>query len=192
MNKRQLQRLARHIRTIPHFPHCPHPDWESTGYQEYINYPTDTFPENFSLLYPFAILHTKGGDITVGDTAAHALVLNKVFTGVKDDTFDSLSGHYEVFADIFHMESDLTWEILFPLVEKKQRITPEDMAITIEKCIDGARILYHLWDHVFDRCPIPEATHGGYPLEIRKQYEGFHDLPSFLKGRDYVPPRSAG
>ena len=192
MNKRQLKQLARHIRSIPHFPHCPHPDWEASGYQEYINYPTDTFPEHFSLLYPFAILHTKGGDITVGDTAAHALVLQKVFTGVKDDTFVSFEQLFLSFASVYHMEIALTWELLYPLVEKKQRITSEDMAITIEKCIDGARILYHLWDHIFDRCPITEAAHGGYSIEVRKQYEGFHDLPSYLKGRDYVPPSSNG
>lgn len=201
MHIQQLKQLAVHIRSIPHFRFPPGFDWEDMGYQEYVNYPTIQYPEFFSFEYPYAILHPKSGtpyailhskgeDITIGDLAAHGLVMRHCFTGVVNDTLEQLFLHIDAFGEAFdfpkkkgsNLPSPLAMELAYPSVKRLHRITSEDMAIAIEKCIEGARVIYTLWDHVFDRCPIREEAHAGYDVETRKLYERFDSLPSYLKG----------
>ena len=192
MQKRQLKQLTAHIRSLPHYPHPPPMDWDYKGIQEFVNRPTTTFPEHFSVVYPYSVLHYQRGDITIGDLATHGLIMRNCFTGVVDDTGAQLFVQVDAFGEAFgfpkkkgsDLPSDLAWELAYPSLKRLHCITSEDMAVAIEKCVDGAQVIYHLWDHVFDKCAIREEAHAGYDLETRKQYEGFDSLPWYLKDED--------
>ena len=167
----------------------PGEDWEDSGYLEHVYTPTTILPQYFSMDYECDVLHTEDGDITIGDMATHGLIYQKQFTGMKRNPMERLDQPYVEFGKAFGIplkdargwNTDAHNELARPLVEKAELITPEDAAIAIEKFVGGARILYTLWDHVTDRCPIREVAHAGYSLEERKQYEGFESLPWYLR-----------
>lgn len=116
----------------------------------------------------------------VGDLAAHGLVMQNCFTGVPDEP-KGFRQHVAAFATAFAMPSKVAWELAWPHLKDTWRITSAEMARALGKALNGGTLVYHLWDHVFDRCPMTEIAHAGYDLEVRKQWEGFDSLPWYLR-----------
>ncbi|MCY4387340.1 MAG: hypothetical protein OXC18_09595 [Desulfurellaceae bacterium] len=181
MRRHKLRALMRHIQSVPHYSTPPKVDYNFTGYQEYITSSVTVPPDYFSLDYHCDILHTKNGDIIVGDLITHGLVLHKRFTGIEDE-FKAQDCRAHEFGKVFGLSQNLTEELTHPHLEKTWKITSEDIARAIGKVLNGGTLVYHLWDHVWNRCPMTEIAHAGYDREVCQQWEGFDTLPWYLRG----------
>lgn len=181
MNRLKMRALMQHIISVPHYSTPPKVDYNFTGYQEYITSSMPVLPDYFSLDYHCDILNKPEGSIVIGDLLTHGLVLNGRFTGIEDE-FDAKDQRAHEFGTVFGLSQDLTEELTHPHLEKTWKITSADMARAIGKVLNGGTLVYHIWDHVWDRCPMTEMAHAGYDREIRKQWEGFDTLPWYLRG----------